>query len=71
VSYLTNITAARDRLAEKLATESLNPRPNYSVGGRTVSWDTYSNSLVNKLEKLNQMVINANGAGVISTIVLS
>ena len=70
MTYLADITTSRDRLASVLATESLDPRPNYTVDGRTVSWDTYRNSLVQQIRDLNQMVINAGGAAEISSIAL-
>jgi hypothetical protein len=61
MTYAEDLTTSRDNLASTLATESANPRPNYSVDGRSYSWDQYRSSLVQQIADLNQAIINANG----------
>ncbi len=67
MTYLTDLTTSRDALLTKLATESANPRPNYSVDGRSFTWDDYRSSLINQIEQLNKMIIRAGGAQEITT----
>ena len=62
MTFLADLTTARDALAAELATESANPRPNYSVAGRSFSWSEYRSSLVAQIKDLNLQVINATGA---------
>jgi len=67
MAFLADLTTARDGLAKELATESANPRPDYSVGGRSVSWSAYRADLIAQLKELNQQIINAQGAIEIQT----
>ena len=70
MTYISDLTTARDTLASTLATESASPKPDYSVDGRTISWTQYRASLVKEIKDLNQMIINAGGAVEISSIAL-
>ena len=67
MTFLADLTTARDNLAAELATESANPRPDYSVSGRSVSWSQFRKSLVAEIAELNLQIINAQGAVEIST----
>ncbi len=70
-AYVGNLIVARDNLTLHLAQESADPRPNYTVGGRSVAWSEYRTGLVAQIKELNLMVIKASGAVEIRTIGLS
>lgn len=63
MSYLSDLTTARDGIASEIATISANPRMTYSVDGRTFSHDQHLANLVAQLEPLNKLVIQAGGPG--------
>ena len=67
-TYLQNLITSRDQLAETLAAESANPRPNYKVEGREFTWNDYRTSLVRQIAALNKMIIAGSGATEIRTI---
>jgi hypothetical protein len=58
-SYLDNLLAARDNVAANLAAITADPKPNYSVDGQSVSWQTLFDSYMAQLEKLD---VQINGA---------
>ncbi len=61
-TYLQNLTIARDSIAEELAEVIAdNLRPDYTVGGRTFSWQQHRDSLVRNLDDLNLLIIKATG----------
>lgn len=80
---VTDLQAAADALSAELATQSAalaaaiaNPKPSYSVGGRSVQWTEYRaqfvaqiRDLTAQLESLQQQIINATGAVEVGTIV--
>jgi len=57
MAALDDLTAARDSLAAKIASVMANPRPSYSVDGRSFSWTEYRASLLRELKDL-QAAIN-------------
>ncbi len=67
MTFLADLTTARDALTAKLATESVNPQPSYSVAGRSVSWDSYRAGLVAQIKDLTQQILIAQGAVEIQT----
>ena len=58
-SYLDDLLAARDNIAANLAAMTANPKPNYSVDGQSLSWQSLFDSYMAQLEKLD---IQINGA---------
>lgn len=69
-TLVQNLITARDNLAAELATNSANPKPTYSVAGRSVSWSSYRSDLIDQIERLNGQIIKARGAVEIPTIAL-
>ena len=67
MTVLTDLITARENLASELATESANPRPNYSVGGRSIPWSAYRAELIDQLERLRAEIIKERGAVEIQT----
>ena len=67
MAFLADLITSRDALTSTLATESANPRPDYSVAGRSLSWSSYRADLIAQIKELNQLIINARGAVEIST----
>jgi hypothetical protein len=66
-SELANETARRLAI-----TDAGNPPPtNYSAGGKSVSWDGYVSMMVEKIEKLNALILNMGGdeGGIPETVV--
>ena len=59
---VAELTAVRDAKESTLAAEMLNPKPTYSVGGRSVSWDSYRQSLIKEISDLNTLIIQRSGA---------
>lgn len=45
----------------QLETITLNPRPNYSIDGESVSWESYLSSLMTMREKIVALIILAEG----------
>ena len=67
MTFLADLTTARDALASELATESASPRPDYSVAGRSVSWSQYRAGLVAQIKDLTQQILVAQGGVEITT----
>lgn len=60
-TYLENLTTARDNVAAILAEITENPKPSYSIGGQSVSWESYFATLTRQLEDLDRAIQRANG----------
>ena len=67
---VADLTAVRDAKESTLAAEMLNPKPTYSVGGRSISWDSHRDSLIKQISDLNTLIIQRTGAVEIHTIAL-
>ncbi|HUS95356.1 MAG TPA: hypothetical protein VMX97_01305 [Hyphomicrobiaceae bacterium] len=67
MTFLADLITARDGLTAKLAADSANPRPDYSVAGRSVSWSAYRADLIAQIRDLTQQIINAQGGIEIQT----
>ncbi len=66
MSYLSDLTDARDAAATKLkgVLELDEEKPSYSVDGRSMSWTEYQAFLRDTIRELNQDIINASNAEV-------
>ncbi len=73
MTYLTDLTVARNSLMDKLKELAADEEhgPNYSLDGRSIPWHDYLAMLRKEIEKLNLMIIKATGASEFSTIALS
>lgn len=58
-TYRENLETARNRIAVILADLVENPKPDYSVGGVSMSWSAYFNQLTGNLEALNKAIQQA------------
>ncbi len=70
-TFLENLITSRDNLATELATESANPRPDYSVDGRSFPWSAYRRMLKEDIDDLQKQIFALEGDTEIRTIALS
>ena len=56
-----NINAALDNIAARLAEMTVAPKPNYSIDGRSYSWQSLFDSLIANQEKLQLALQQADG----------
>jgi len=54
-----NLTTARANYAAILAEISLNPKPTYSVNGQSFSWVEYQRFLLDSIERLDSLILQA------------
>lgn len=60
-TYAENLSTARDNIAAQLAAMTVSPRPNYSIDGESMSWQSLFDSLNTQLEKINEKIQMADG----------
>jgi hypothetical protein len=60
-TYSENLVTIRDGITAKLAAMSANPKPNYSIDGESMSWQSLFDSLVSQLDKINAQIQMADG----------
>ena len=53
---LADLTAALDRLDAKILEVSCNPKPNYSIDGQSVSWESYYSGLLKSRQLLAEQI---------------
>lgn len=58
-TYLENLIAARDNVAANLADITATPKPNYTIDGQTVSWQSLFDSYLEHLERLDAQIAAA------------
>jgi len=58
-SYLENLQTARDQIAANLAAITAEPKPNYSIDGQSVSWQSLFESYTDQLLKLDALIAAA------------
>ena len=58
MTYLADLTTTRDNLASALATESANPKPSYSVDGRSFAWNDYFRMQMQAIKDLTELINN-------------
>lgn len=56
-----NLQAAIDNIGVQLASMTADPKPSYSVAGRSISWDEHFNALVENQGKLYGLLQKAGG----------
>jgi len=66
----TTLETARTNLIASLAADSVNPKPNYSIGNRSVSWDSWRDHLLDEIEKLTDLIIRLNPYEIVTRRVL-
>ncbi len=74
MTYVQDLITIRDDAASTLAAamtaQKTNPKPSYSVDGRSIDWNAYHLHLRQLITDANQDLINASGAVEARTIVL-
>lgn len=70
-SYSDNLITIRDNVAAKLAAMSVNPKPNYSIDGESISWQSLFDSLTDQLKKLNELIAMSDGGFEVKTQVIT
>ena len=58
-SYLENLQTAREQIAANLATITAEPKPNYSIDGQSVSWQSLVESYTQQLARLDALIASA------------
>jgi hypothetical protein len=58
MAYIDDLITARNNFAAKLAAESANPKPTYSIDGQSVSWTEYYKFLSEQVDRLNEQINN-------------
>lgn len=61
MSVLSSLNTALSNVAANLAAITANPKPSYSVNGKSVSWTEYFNALIQQQEALNRAIAVAGG----------
>jgi hypothetical protein len=56
MSYIDDLTTARNNFASKLAEVSASPKPTYNIDGQSVSWTEYYRFLSEQVERLNKQI---------------
>lgn len=74
MAYLTDLVEVRDAFVAELKAELArraalvgagNPPPtDYSIGGRSVTWNAYLAGMTDQIERWNDLVVKAGGEGV-------
>lgn len=60
-SQIENLQTASNNISAQLAAMTLNPKPNYSINGQTISWQSLFDSLVKNQQSINNLLIIAQG----------
>lgn len=66
-TYADNLITIRDNLAAKLAAMSVNPKPNYSIDGESMSWQSLFDSLTEQIAKTNALIQMSDGGFEVKT----
>ena len=56
MTYISDLTTARDNYAALLAAGAHDGQTTYSVDGRSFDWIGYSDHLLNRIEQINRML---------------
>lgn len=55
-SYVEHLQQAREQIAANLAAITTEPKPNYSIDGQSVSWQSLVESYTDQLAKLDALL---------------
>jgi len=53
---LANLQLIKSNILARLVDLSANPKPNYSIEGKSVSWGSYFESLTKQLTTINELL---------------
>lgn len=55
-TYQQSLVTIRDNLAARLAEMSVSPKPNYSIDGESLSWQSLFDSLSQRIDAVNAQI---------------
>lgn len=55
-TYAANLATTRNQIAERLVEVTAEKKPTYSIGDRSISWESYVSMLIGQLEELNKAI---------------
>lgn len=56
MSEATTLATIKNNILAQLEDISANPKPNYSIDGQQVSWQSHFDSLMNALDRINSQI---------------
>lgn len=59
MTYIDDLTTARDNIASQLADMTANPKPSYSKGGQSFSWGEHFRNLMDAQREINAQLAAA------------
>lgn len=59
MTYIDDLTTARDNLAARIKDLTAQPKPNYSIDGQTVSWGDYLRQLLASQKEIEAAIVAA------------
>lgn len=59
MTYIDDLTTARDNLAARIKDLTAQPKPNYSIDGQTVSWGDYLRQLLASQKEIEAAIVDA------------
>ena len=71
MAALDDLTTAKTNIAAQLADMTANPKPSYSVAGRSVSWDEHFRALTEMYEKLMNLIALEGAPYEVGTMVIT
>lgn len=67
MAVIDDLETAKANIAALLASITANPKPDYSVDGKSVSWATYFRTLTEQLDAINKLIQTEGGPQWLST----
>lgn len=55
-TVMENLETARSNMAARLAEITANPKPDYSIDGKSVSWSGYVSMLTDQMQRINALI---------------
>lgn len=59
MTYIDDLTTARDNVAARIKDLTAQPKPNYSIDGQTVSWGDYLRQLLAAQQEIEAAIVAA------------
>jgi predicted RND superfamily exporter protein len=56
MSSAEQLERIRTNILNRIEEITANPKPNYSIDGQSVSWQSYLESLMQQLERINEQI---------------
>jgi len=62
MAYVDDLVTARNNIAALLKDITANPKPDYSIDGKSVSWGSYLTQLQEQLRNLDEAIMRGDGS---------